>query len=87
MTLPCDINERSAAHGGHQQMEVMTMTKNTELELRPLDQNTDTRELTAEELEHVNGGSRGSDVGAMVGWQIAGPVGEYLGSGLGALLG
>jgi hypothetical protein len=26
-------------------------------------------------------------VGAMVGWQIAGPVGEYLGSGLGALLG
>ena len=40
------------------------MTKNTELELRPLDQNTDTRELTAEELGHVHGGS---GVGTIVG--------------------
>ena len=44
------------------------MTKNTELELRPLDQNTDARELTAEELDHVKGGSGvGSAVGGLWG--------------------
>ena len=65
------------------------MTKNTELELRPLHQNTDTRELTAEELDHVKGGSGvGSLVGGIVGGAVGGPVGAMIGGEIGgALLG
>jgi hypothetical protein len=65
----------------------MTMIRNTELELRPLDQNTETRELTAEELDHVKGGSGlGSTVGGIVGSIVAGPIGGVIGSEIGGRL-
>jgi hypothetical protein len=43
--------------------------------------------LSAEELDHVKGGSGGSIVGAIVGVAVAGPIGGLIGEAIGEEVG